>query len=202
MLLGPNVTKSLKTSFIYEHRQSIGQCITQASRPRSIMCPLPIGLGIELENAFGSKWLINHLSRFGFSISADEVLRYKESDVECTDHVQVQTKDDQFVQWVADNVHRNIVTLTGKGTFRRKGVISITSKPSSIVTTTAIKRLKQRKKSSSVVENRGIELTNYLGCADTGLSMLNLKPILQLKHPLYATKRDKLRSVLACWLVL
>ena len=107
------------------------------------MCPLPFGLGIELENAFGSKWLINHLSRFGFSISADEVLRYKESAIECTVHVQVQTKDDQFVQWVADNVDHNIVTLTGKGTFHGMGVISITSKPSSIVTTTAIKRLKQ-----------------------------------------------------------
>ena len=60
-------------------RNSLGQCITQASRPRSIMCPLMFGLGVQLEKTMACKWLINHLSRLGFCISNDEVLRYKQS---------------------------------------------------------------------------------------------------------------------------
>jgi len=40
-------------------------CITHAARPRSLMRPLVFGFGVELEKTFGSKWLINHLSRLG-----------------------------------------------------------------------------------------------------------------------------------------
>ena len=43
-------------------RKCISQCITQASRPRSLLCPVPFGLGVELESSFGSKWLINQPS--------------------------------------------------------------------------------------------------------------------------------------------
>ena len=65
-------------------KKTLGQCITQVSRPRSFMCPLIFALVIELEKTFGSKWLINHLSRMGFCISYDEAQRYKESIVEST----------------------------------------------------------------------------------------------------------------------
>ena len=37
------------------------QCITQGTRPRSIMCPLFFGLGVELDKTFGSKWLVDHI---------------------------------------------------------------------------------------------------------------------------------------------
>ena len=36
------------------------------------------GLGIEVEKVFGSKWLLTELNRLGFSISSDEVTRYKQ----------------------------------------------------------------------------------------------------------------------------
>ena len=61
---------------------SIGQCITQVSRPRTIICPIHFGLGVQLEKSFGSKWLVNHLHRFGFSISSGEVTRFKHSAIE------------------------------------------------------------------------------------------------------------------------
>ena len=168
-------------------RQSTGQCITQASRPRTIICPLTLGLGIELKHAFGSKWLVNHLSRFGFCASYDEVLRFKESANETLDREQdvissdVIEVEEQFVQWAADNVDHNNITLTGKGTFHGMGVISMSNIP--VVTAMSIPRLKQRKKTADVVEKRGIELVNYLGNSNTGLSKLKFEPILQLKSP-------------------
>ena len=107
-------------------RKCISQCITQASRPRSLLCPVPFGLGVELESPFGSKWLINHLHRLGLCISHDEVVRYKGSAIDHGENTPVE-KSEAFVQWVADNVVHNIVTLTVKGTFHGMGMISIKS---------------------------------------------------------------------------
>ena len=70
----------MKTIVSSELKQnSIRQCIVQAARPRSVITPTLFGLGVELDHVFGSKWLINELSRLGFSIGYDEVNRYKQS---------------------------------------------------------------------------------------------------------------------------
>ena len=50
-------------------RKNIRQCITQASRPRSIVSPIPFRLGVETESKFVLKWLINHLYQLGLSVS-------------------------------------------------------------------------------------------------------------------------------------
>ena len=55
MLMKTIVSSELKQS-------SIGQCIVQAARPRSVITPALFGLGVELGHVFGSKWLINELS--------------------------------------------------------------------------------------------------------------------------------------------
>ena len=70
----------LKINVLSEVKQnSIGHAIVQSSRPRSVIVPTLFGVGIEMEHVFGSKWLINELLRLGFSISYDEVVRYKQS---------------------------------------------------------------------------------------------------------------------------
>jgi hypothetical protein len=58
---------------------AIGQCIVQAARPRSVISPILFGLGVELDLKMRSKWLVNHLARLGFSITYDEVVRFKQS---------------------------------------------------------------------------------------------------------------------------
>ena len=37
---------------------SIGQCILKAANPRSIIPPILLGLGVEMDHNFGSKWMI------------------------------------------------------------------------------------------------------------------------------------------------
>ena len=32
---------------------AVGQRIVQAAKPRSVLCPIPLGLGVELEKTFG-----------------------------------------------------------------------------------------------------------------------------------------------------
>ncbi len=60
-------------------QNSIGHSIVQSARPRSVITPTLFGLGVEMYHVFGSRWLVNELSRLGFSISYDEVNRYKQS---------------------------------------------------------------------------------------------------------------------------
>ena len=40
---------------------------------RSCIPPILFGLGVEADHVVGSKWLVNELSRLGFSVSTDEV---------------------------------------------------------------------------------------------------------------------------------
>ena len=71
---------------------STGQCIVKAARPRSSLPPVLFGLAVELDHIFGSKCLLNELSRLGFSISYSEVTRYKQSVVLSTDVEDIQTE--------------------------------------------------------------------------------------------------------------
>ena len=71
------------------------------------MMPILFGLGVEIDHIFGSKWLINQLSRLGFSISYDEVARHKQSVIqsENPDNFLAEYLPGTFTQWVADTWH-------------------------------------------------------------------------------------------------
>ena len=57
---------------------------------------------------FGSRWLIEELSKLGFSVSYQEVRRYKQSIVENDDSLNsMVSARPEFAQWIADNVDNN-----------------------------------------------------------------------------------------------
>lgn len=86
-------------------RESIAQCIVQASRPRSCMQPIPFGLRVEIDKSIGSKWLITHLARLGFCISYDEVKKFKQSAIANTDNKNgPEYTCENYAQKMADNV--------------------------------------------------------------------------------------------------
>jgi hypothetical protein len=58
---------------------SIGQALVQASRPRSLISPILLGVGVQLHRDFGSRLLVDELHRLGFSVSYDEVKKYRVS---------------------------------------------------------------------------------------------------------------------------
>jgi len=39
---------------------SIGQCISQSSRPRSMIASIPFGIGVDIDKSFATKWLVDH----------------------------------------------------------------------------------------------------------------------------------------------
>ena len=154
-------------------QMSFGQCIAQASRPRSMIAPIPFGIGVDVDKSFGTRWLVDHLAKFGFSISSDEVKLFKQSAASVKD-----TQEDQrthFTQWVADNVDHNIRTLTGKGTFHGMGIISISSSKRKCG---VIQRLKHNTKKD--FSDAAAKITPYQGSSYYGLLKFELKPIKDL----------------------
>ncbi|WAR07353.1 LOW QUALITY PROTEIN: hypothetical protein MAR_017311, partial [Mya arenaria] len=94
---------------------SIGQAIIQACRPKSILAPLQLGLGVQLHHQFGSRYLVDLLNKMGFSAS--------------------------YTKFVADNVDHNACTLDGHGTFHGMGIIACTSPGSDVKMPIPIKEI-------------------------------------------------------------
>lgn len=69
---------------------AIGQAIVQATRPRAVLAPVQIGLGIQMHHHFGSKHLIQTLNKLGFCASYAEVLKFKLCAAISTTDVELQ----------------------------------------------------------------------------------------------------------------
>ena len=163
----------------YEIKQvSIGHCILQAVRPRSVIPPVPFGLGVDADHAFGSKWLVDQLARLGFSISSDEVRRYKQSVVEDQGNIVPEYTPGAFVQWIAENVDHNIATLDVKGTFHGMGLVSAVTPGNVANKLHVIKRLKERRYAADVVKGKGVQIFPYTGPLKSG--RLNFDPYITL----------------------
>ena len=105
---------------------AIGQSIMQVSRPRSLIAPLQIGLGVQLHYQYAKRFLVDTLNHLGFCSSYTEVQRF-EKNAALHSSFELPISDDTekpFVQYVADNVDHNIQTLDGTGTFHGMGIIS------------------------------------------------------------------------------
>ena len=118
-----------------------------------------------MDHVFGSKWLVNELSQLGFSITYDEVNRYKQSVIqsESLEDVITEYLPGTFTQWVADNVDHNISTLNGEGTFHGMGIIAVstsTDESASTFTPQVIKRQK-RLRVNDLVRDKGVPIIPY-----------------------------------------
>jgi hypothetical protein len=87
---------------------ALSHCIVQAARPRSVISPVLLAVGVSMDHVFGSRWLIETLARLGVSVSYDEVYLFKQSCVQSADVDKQQLLTDAFVQWSADNIDHSI----------------------------------------------------------------------------------------------
>ncbi|XP_052087706.1 uncharacterized protein LOC127724691 [Mytilus californianus] len=102
---------------------AIGQSIMQATRSRSLIAPLQLGLGVQMHHHFGSKFFLDTLYQLGFSSSYKEVLKHSvNSALQGND--SPQELEGRCILHVADNVDHNIRTLDGHGTFHGMGIIA------------------------------------------------------------------------------
>ena len=103
---------------------SIGQVIMQSARPRISICPMQIGLGVQLHHHFASKFLIDTLYSFGFCSSYAEVQIFQSSAAVTQGTDILGFTPGRFIQFVADNVDHNIRTLDGLNTFHGMRIIA------------------------------------------------------------------------------
>lgn len=158
---------------------SISHCVVQAVRPRSVISPVLFGLGVSLDHAFGSKWLLNVLAKLGFCSSWDEVYRFRQSVVQCSDEDLPDSDPLAFTQFAGDNVDHNLATLDGCGTFHGMGMISMTVPYSRNLIESkrpekCIKRL-QRVRASEIVEGRNVPIVQFTNSEISALSKLKFE---------------------------
>lgn len=106
---------------------SIGQAVIQATRPRVVLAPLQIGLGVQMHHQFGSKFLIDTLNKLGFSASYSEVQKFELNAALASSETQdsdISGTGEHMIQYIADNVDHNLRTIDGHGTFHGMGIIS------------------------------------------------------------------------------
>jgi len=83
---------------------ALGHSIVQAVRPKTVISPLMLGLTVSLDHSFGGKtWLISMLHRLGYILSYDELIRYKQSIIQCDSVDNLPLYPICYTQFVADN---------------------------------------------------------------------------------------------------
>jgi hypothetical protein len=157
----------------------------QACRPNSIITPLLFGLAVEMDHAFGSKFLVTELARLGFSLSYDEVIRFKQSVVMSVapDSVDTACADALLNQFIGDNADHNVRTLDGYGTFHGMGIIvaSVFPRGHFGCPYKPIARLKRRLPAAEMVRARGIKIVPYVRSAKSGLTSIKMTGIRKLQ---------------------
>lgn len=108
---------------------TIEHAIISATRPRSFVSPLQLGLSVYLHRCYGSKVLLDLLSSIGVSSSYNDAIRYESS---VTKNTQMTFSDNAYIQFVFDNADHNICTLDGKSTFHAMGGIVCVSPAASV----------------------------------------------------------------------
>ena len=78
----PNSLQLLLNTIAHEYKPnlkvaSIGQATIQMTRPRSILCPLQLALGIQMHRQFDSRFLSETLFSLGLSSSYSEIQKYE-----------------------------------------------------------------------------------------------------------------------------
>ena len=160
---------------------AFGQAIIQTIRQRTCISPVLLGIGIDTDHVFGSRWLVDFLSRFGFSSSYDEIRRYKQSVLK-HDELEIKQLEGGFVQWSADNVDHNVCTLSGKGSLHGMGIIcSVTTKSGRMPLQTSQLKREKIQRMDKCIKNKGIVIKQYLASTATGLSKVKFKDLSLLK---------------------
>ena len=143
-----------------------------------MLAPITVGLGIELDHVFGSRWLIDQLYYLGFCISYDETSLFKQLVMQDNREGILQSV---HCEYSADNADCNLDTVTGAGTFHGVGVIRCSRRTTDArESENRIRRL-AGVSVSHLADQKGIRKETYV--PHEQLSTIRLRPIRELSVP-------------------
>ena len=99
---------------------SLGQAIVQMARPKTVIPPLQLSLGVEIHHRTGSRFLVDLLHKFGFCSHYNTVMRFQK---DCIFHDMGSESDTVTPLYSADNADVNQRTIDGKNTHHMMGII-------------------------------------------------------------------------------
>ena len=118
---------------------------------------------MDLDQSFGSKWLIPCLSRLDVSMAEDEVRLYHQSHLKGdTERLNI-LPNNSSVQWSIDSVDYNMAMLDGKETFHGMGIIAALTPSGSIQQLKDVRKLRKRRMVSKVTKDKGVDIVEYDG---------------------------------------
>jgi len=187
---------------------AIGQALVQAIRPYGCLMPLLFAVGVDADQC-GDKSLHVKLSRLGFSLSSDEIQRYKHSvmqslggsddvsDFSSQSATTTATSPSPVTHFVADNVDHNIRTLDGYNTFHGMGIIAATVCPSGGFDhrKRAVSRIAQKTKASDAIHGKSIPIVNLRTGNATGIRDIGLREIQSIRSEVQAPVFNKLNAL-------
>ncbi len=152
---------------------SITHAIISASRPRSFISPLLLGIAVYMHRKYASRELIDILSSMSFADDYKEVQRFE--------HALVSAGEPSyhlgsFTQFVLDNADFNVATVTGHNTFHSMGCVSCVTPPG-IVDTSPIKRTVKLPSAETVGTFGHIPIKTYSKPAVPGLQSVVIDPL-------------------------
>lgn len=138
---------------------AIEHSIISATRPRSFLSMVHVGLAVYLHRLYGSKNLIQALSCMGFCASYNEANLYVTSAL-LGNHREI-VEQGSFIQYVFDNADINVRTLNGLGTFHSMGGIRSITPASAIQINNNVIRLQKQPLAQNVGLTGRVQLVTY-----------------------------------------
>jgi len=120
--------------------------IISATRPRSFVSMIMVGLSTYVHRHVGSRHVVDVLNSMGVCASYYEARRYEASAM-ATAPPTLQS--DSFIQFVFDNADFNVRTMTGHGTFHSMGGIMCVTPGDAVEKGNPIKRIEEE--SASII---------------------------------------------------
>lgn len=154
---------------------AISHSVIAATRPRSFISPLQLGLAIYLFRKVGSKNIVDAVSNMGFCSSYRDVSLFEASAVQSWNPL---IDKGAFSQFSFDNADFNIKTMTGKETFHSMGGIRCFT-PYTSVNDTNVPRLTVVPASTDIASTRRIQMQTFQRQSEGGLAKEPLKNVYQ-----------------------
>lgn len=155
---------------------SIAHAIISATKPRSFISCVQLGLSIYLHRKFGSKLLVDVISRYGYCASYSDAVLYESSAV-MQPPPPATSETGAFSQYVFDNSDVDVHTHDGHNTFHCVGGIEADTPKDNVPEIPPLEKLKTQPSAQEIADQAVIPIKYYELEADSSQALKDLQII-------------------------